>query len=45
MKTKEPIFLKFFEGKKANKEVKLKTPAQLQKLLDITRKLLDKYIY
>jgi len=27
MKTKEPIFLKFFEGKKANKEVKLKTPA------------------
>lgn len=41
MKTKEKIFLKFFEGKSVKKEVKLKTPAQLQKLLDITRKIIQ----
>jgi hypothetical protein len=27
MKTKDGIFLKFFEGKNLKKEVKLKTPA------------------
>jgi inositol hexakisphosphate/diphosphoinositol-pentakisphosphate kinase len=26
MKTQDPIFLKFFEGKNSKKEVKLKTP-------------------
>lgn len=41
MKTKDSIFLKFFEGKNIKKEVKLKTPAQLQKLLDMSRKLLN----
>lgn len=41
MKTKDSIFLKFFEGKNVKKEVKLKTPAQLQKLLDMSRKLLN----
>ena len=42
MKTSNPIFLKFFaNAKNPKKEVKLKTPAQLQKLLDITKKLLD----
>ena len=41
MKTKDVIFLKFFDGKNIKKEVKLKTPTQLQKLLDITKKLLN----
>ena len=41
MKTKDNIFLKFFEGKNTKKEVKLKTPAQLTKLLDMTKKLLN----
>lgn len=38
MKTKDEMFLKFFEGKDVKKEVKLKTPKQMQKLLEITRK-------
>ncbi len=29
MKTKDAIFLKFFDGSKLRKEVKLKTPTQL----------------
>ena len=42
MKTSHPIFLKFFQNQKnLKKEVKLKTPAQLQKLQDITNKLLN----
>lgn len=45
MKTRDQIFLKFFEGKSQKKEVKLKTPTQLQKLLDITKKLLNNQIY
>ena len=45
MKTKESIFLKFFAGKNQKKEVKLKTPAQLTKVLEITRKLLNAHVY
>ena len=45
MKTKESIFLKFFAGKNPKKEVKLKTPAQLTKVLEITRKLLNAHVY
>ena len=41
MKTQDSIFLKFFEGKNTRKEVKLKTPAQLTKLLDMTNNLLN----
>ena len=45
MKTRDPTFLKFFDGaKNMKKEVKLKTPAQLQKLLDITRKLIQQIL-
>lgn len=40
MITKDPIFLKFFDGSNVKKEIKLKTPAQLQKLLDITKYLI-----
>ena len=45
MKTSNPIFLKFFDGaKNLKKEVKLKTPAQLQKLLDITGGLIQQIL-
>ena len=41
MKTKDTHFLKFFEGKNVNKEVKLKTPKQMMKVLEISRKLVN----
>lgn len=41
MKTKDSTFLKFFEGHNVKKEVKLKTPTQMTKLLELTRKTLQ----
>ena len=41
MKTTDQIFLRFFDHvKNPKKEIKLKTPKQLQKLLDLTKRLL-----
>jgi len=42
MKTSEQIFLRFFMNKDPKKEVKLKTPRELSKVLEVTKKLLRK---
>ncbi len=44
MRTRNELLLKFFHKKNPKKEIKLKTPRELEKLLEVTKKIVHRIL-